>query len=199
VQQAAGTLINCLIHNDDLFNAERFAQQTYENLRDRKNGMDQEGEEVAMGSYNLANVIQLQGGDLLKAEELAREALLIRGKLNSGNEGASCHLLARIFQLQGKFEDETQGLFERSLAICIRHEGPDGSNTATVSISTGKYYHELARRQPTVETKRNHFLISKSYVEKGFRIRTKIYGPTHPNTIKAASVLSTLTRELSRL
>jgi ATP/maltotriose-dependent transcriptional regulator MalT len=50
VQQAAGMLIACLIHNGDLCNAERFAQQTYENLRDRKNGMDQEGEEVAMGS-----------------------------------------------------------------------------------------------------------------------------------------------------
>jgi hypothetical protein len=57
VQQAAEMLINCLIQEGDLFNAERFAQQTYENLRDRKNGMDQEGEEVALGSCNLANVI----------------------------------------------------------------------------------------------------------------------------------------------
>jgi hypothetical protein len=44
-------LIECLIHKGDLVNAERFAQQTYENLRDRKNGIDQEGEEVAKGSY----------------------------------------------------------------------------------------------------------------------------------------------------
>jgi hypothetical protein len=79
--------------------------------------MDQEGEEVAKGSYNLANVIHHQDGDLVKAEKLAREALLIRRKLNSSNEGASCHHLARILQSQGKYEDETKRLFERSFAI----------------------------------------------------------------------------------
>eukprot|EP00596_Hydrurales_sp_CCMP1899_P008774 CAMPEP_0119037738 /NCGR_PEP_ID=MMETSP1177-20130426/6223_1 /TAXON_ID=2985 /ORGANISM="Ochromonas sp, Strain CCMP1899" /LENGTH=347 /DNA_ID=CAMNT_0006999371 /DNA_START=296 /DNA_END=1340 /DNA_ORIENTATION=- len=76
VQEAAGSLINCLIHNGDLINAGRFAQQTYENLKDRKNGMDQEGEEVANGSYNLADVIYRQEGDLLKAEELAGKLYL---------------------------------------------------------------------------------------------------------------------------
>jgi G3E family GTPase len=78
VQEAAGILINCLVQKGELFNAERFAQQTYENLRDRKNGINQEGVKVAMGSYTLANVIYLQKGDLLKAEKLAREALRIR-------------------------------------------------------------------------------------------------------------------------
>jgi tetratricopeptide (TPR) repeat protein len=197
VQQAAGMLIACLIHNGDLFNAERFAQQTYENLKDRKNGMDQEGEEVANGSYNLANVIYLQNGDLLKAEKLARKASLIRKQCNSSNEGASCHLLAQILKSQGKFEDETQGLFEHSLAICIRNEGPNGVNTATMSISTGLFYFKLARRQPTVDIKRKHFLTSISHIEEGFRIRTKIYGPTHPNTVHAASVLSDVISALS--
>jgi tetratricopeptide (TPR) repeat protein len=40
VQEAAGILINSLIKQGDLFNAERFAEQTYANLRDVKNGMD---------------------------------------------------------------------------------------------------------------------------------------------------------------
>jgi hypothetical protein len=83
VQQAAGILIECLIHNSDLSNAERFAQQTYENLRDRKNGINQEGEEVAIDLYNLADVIHRQGGDLLKGEELARNALNIRKQFDS--------------------------------------------------------------------------------------------------------------------
>jgi tetratricopeptide (TPR) repeat protein len=200
VQQAAGMLIECLIHNGDLVDAGRFAQQTYENLRDRKNGMNQEGEEVANGSYNLADVIYRQKGDLLKAEELAREALLIREKLNIDNESANCcHLLARILQSQGKFEDETQGLFEHSLAIYIRNEGPDGVNTAMASISTGLYHYQLAKIQPTVDTKRKYLLISKLYIEEALRIRTKIYGPTHPNTIEAVSILSDVISALSRL
>jgi hypothetical protein len=60
VQQAAGMLISSLIFQGDLFNAERYAEQTYQNLRDIKNGMDQESEEVAEGAYNLADVILRQ-------------------------------------------------------------------------------------------------------------------------------------------
>jgi hypothetical protein len=53
VQVAAGWLIYCLILYGDLSNAERFAEQTYANLRDIKNGMDQESEQVARGANNL--------------------------------------------------------------------------------------------------------------------------------------------------
>jgi hypothetical protein len=202
VQHAAGMLIQCLIHNDDLFNAERFAQQTYENLRDRKNGMDQEGEEVAMGSHNLADVIHRQDGDLLKAEKLAREALRIRSLIHSSDDdriGVSCNLLAHILKSQGKLEDETKRLFERSLAIYIRSEGPGGVNTAMATANVGLYYYQLAEGQPTVDIKRKYFLISKSYIEEGFRIQTKILGPTHPNTVDAAYFLSSLVNELSGL
>jgi hypothetical protein len=48
VQEAAGYLINSLILIVDLSNAERFAEQTYANHRDIKNGMDQEGKQVAL-------------------------------------------------------------------------------------------------------------------------------------------------------
>jgi tetratricopeptide (TPR) repeat protein len=202
VQEAAGMLIHCLIYNGDLFNGERFAQQTYENRRDRKNGMDQEGEEVANGSYNLADVIYRQEGDLLKAEKLAREALRIRSLIHNSDDhriGANCDLLARMLQIQGKFEDETKKLFERSLAIFNRREGPHGSNTAISNINSGSYYYELARRQPTINTKRKYFLVSKPHIEEGFRIQTKLFGPTHPNTVHTASLLSSLMDELSRL
>jgi tetratricopeptide (TPR) repeat protein len=202
VQQAAGMLINSLIQEGDLFNAERFAQQTYENLKDRKNGMDQEGEEVAMGSYNLADVIYRQEGDLLKAEKLAREALRISSLIHNSDDhkiGVSCDLLARILKHQGKFEDETKELFERSLAIFIRREGPDGANTAISNINIGCYYYELARRQLIIDTQRKYFLVSKSHMDEAFRISTKIYGPTHPNTVQAASTLSDIISALSRL
>jgi hypothetical protein len=72
VQEAAGLLINILISKGDLLDAERYTQVTYGNIRDKKNGTDQESEAVAMEAYNLANVIYRQSGDLIKAEELAR-------------------------------------------------------------------------------------------------------------------------------
>jgi hypothetical protein len=46
VQQAAGILINILIAKGDLYDAERYAEVTYGNLRDKKNGMDQEGKDI---------------------------------------------------------------------------------------------------------------------------------------------------------
>jgi hypothetical protein len=40
VQEAASNLIENLICADNLYDAERFAQVTYSNLKDHKNGMD---------------------------------------------------------------------------------------------------------------------------------------------------------------
>jgi hypothetical protein len=103
VQEAAGSLIECLIYKGDFFNAQRYAEQTYENLRDSKNGMNQEGEGVARGAHNLADVIfqNVNSADLIKAEGLAREALGIRDKFHCPyhfNVGRSCTLLAIILQ-----------------------------------------------------------------------------------------------------
>jgi hypothetical protein len=77
-QEAASILIQLLIKKGDFYNAERFAVITYGNLRDKKNGIDQDSEMVAAGAFNLAGVIYQQQGNLVKAEELAREALRIR-------------------------------------------------------------------------------------------------------------------------
>jgi hypothetical protein len=41
VQEAVGILIHILISKADLFDAERYAQVTYGNLRDKENGMNQ--------------------------------------------------------------------------------------------------------------------------------------------------------------
>jgi flagellar hook assembly protein FlgD len=112
VQEAAGVLIHILIEKGDLFDAERYAQVTYGNLRDKKNGIDQESEEVATGAYNLADAIYRLNGDLIKAEEVARESLRIRSliyDIKDPSVGSSCILLASILETQGKLGDETRG------------------------------------------------------------------------------------------
>jgi tetratricopeptide (TPR) repeat protein len=94
------------------------------NLRDKKHGIDQECEAVSVGAYDLGNVIYQQMGDLPKAEKLIREALRIKMLIfgsNHHNIGPCCNLLANILLEQLKFGDETRILFERALAISIRH------------------------------------------------------------------------------
>jgi hypothetical protein len=137
-------LIYILIKKGDLFDAERYAQVTNGNLRDKKNGINQESGAVAMGAYNLANVIFQQKGDLIKSEMLARESLRIESLINNSNHqsvGRACNLLAAILRAQGKYGDETRGLYERFLAISIRNNGPDGHNTAVGSYSLGIFHY----------------------------------------------------------
>jgi tetratricopeptide (TPR) repeat protein len=192
VQEVAGWLIDCLSKQGDFSNAERFAEQTYSNLRDIKNGMDQEGEQIAQGACNLANVIFRQDdGDLIKAEGLARESLRIRTRLHcSHSVGSSCILLARLLKKQGEFGDETKELFERSLAIFIRTEGPDGINTAVVNIHIGEFHYHFAMIQSTISKKRMQLQLAKSYSKEAIRIESKIHNPTHPNRVGAISLLS---------
>jgi hypothetical protein len=164
--------------------------------------MDQEGEQVAEGAQNLADVILRQDdGDLIKAEGLAREAIRIRDNLHTANNrGGGTHylLLTRILQKQGKVGDETKELYERSLAISIRNEGPYGVITATGNIPISRFhYYRLAMTPCTISTKRTQLLLAKSYLEEGIRIATKIHDPTHPNRVSAASLFSDILNELS--
>jgi hypothetical protein len=194
-------LIVSLINNGDLFNAERFAQQTYANLRDRKNKIDQEGEEVANGAHNLADVIHRQNRDLIKAEELARHAIRIRSQVFFSNHpfvGSSWGLLARILPAQKKFGDDTKELFECNLPISIRQQGPDGPYTAVTNSNFGQFYVKLPSVQSEVDKKQRHLLLAQSYFEEAVRIELKIYGPTHPSTIDATSRLSASNELLSR-
>jgi hypothetical protein len=200
VQQAAGILISSLIRQGDLFNAERFAEQTYANLTDIKNGMDQEGEEVATGAHNLADVILRQDDDLIKAEKLARESLRIRTRLfcsNNGRIGTSCMLLAQILRNQGKIGDELKELLERSLAIYVLNEELDGPDTAGGNIAIGQFHYKLAMIQSTMSMKRTQLLLAKSYAEEGVRIERKIHKPTNRNSVIATVLLSDILRELS--
>jgi hypothetical protein len=161
--------------------------------------MDQEGEDVAMGAYNLANVILRQDdGDLIKGEKLTRESLRIRTQLNNSNyHMMSCMLLGKILMNQGKYGDETKELFEHSLAIDVVNEGLDGPNSALANTDIGRFHYNLAIIQSVISIKRTQLLLAKSYAEEAVRIITKTNNPTHPNCILAASLLSDILRELS--
>jgi hypothetical protein len=202
VQQAAGILIRTLIWKGDLFDAERYAQVTYGNLRDKKNGMDQEGDEMATGAFNLASVILHQNGDLIRAEVLARESLRIRSLINDDNDqrvGGDCNLLANVLRVQGQLGDETRRLYERYLAISIRGEGPDGRNTATGHNSLGSFSLQIAREVTTVSLKQTQLLLAKSHYEETLRISSKIYGHTHSETDRVISQLSVISIELAKI
>jgi tetratricopeptide (TPR) repeat protein len=200
VQEAAGTLIECLVHKGDLFNAERFAEATLDSLKDPANGLDQESEEVANGYYNLANVINEQEGDSVKAEMLVRESLRIRTRV-FGNDHVkaafSCSLLACILMSQDNLGSETMELLERSLANNTKHFGPDGINTAISNSNLGKFYHQLADTQQNAQKKIEYLRMSKSTFKEAVRIYTKTFGSDNPQTIEASSQLSIISRELS--
>jgi hypothetical protein len=106
-------------------------------------------------------------------------------------------LLARILLSQGKFGDETRGLFESCLAISIRHEGPDGLNTAKGNFNIGGFYYCLTSIQPTADLKGKQLLLAKSHFVEALRIRSKIHGPTHPSTVDVSSWLTTVLSKLT--
>jgi hypothetical protein len=200
VQEAAASLIECLIHTGDLFNAERFAQATLDSLKDPGNGLDQESEEVADGYYNLANVINQQKVDFVKAEMLVRESLRIITRICSLDDaiiGACVGLLASILESQGKLDNETKDLYERSLVIDIKQSGPDGKNTAVGNHNIGLFYHKLAEQERSAETRIEHLHLSLSHFKEALRIYTKIFGPDHLMTIQALSNESIISRKLS--
>jgi hypothetical protein len=200
VQEAAGLLIKMLIRKGDLFNAERFAEVTYSNLRDSKNGMDQNSEVMALGSYNLANIIFQQDGDFMKAENLARDAVRIRTLIDSKDHNVriSCNLLGNLLCKQNKLGDETREFYARALAIFKRSEGPDGINSVTGNESFGSYYVQLAMYgpQPTLASKRKYMLLSKSHLEEGHRIFLKLLGPYHEDTKHVQTLLAMVARAL---
>jgi hypothetical protein len=132
--------------------------------------MDQEGEIVAEGAHNWADVIfRQQDGDLIKAEGLARESIRIKDQLYGAHgsrvSGSFLHL-ARILLKQGKLGDETKELFEHSLANFSRDEGPDGGNTASANIKIGQFYYEIAMISSTGHAKRAQLLLAKSYFDE---------------------------------
>jgi hypothetical protein len=189
VQEAAGILIEILIRKGNLFDAERYAQVIYGNFRDKKNGIDQESEVVAMGAYNLALFIYKQKGNMIKAGGLARKSLRIRTLRYNSNHvkvGKCCDRLAGILAIQGKLGDEARVLHEHHLAISIRNHGPDGNNNANANYNLYLFYYRLALKGNTIDSRRTQLLLAKPHFVKVLRI----FGPNHPNTVGVSSQLS---------
>jgi hypothetical protein len=200
MQEAAGIMIKCLINTDDLVRAEVFALQTYANLKDPKNGANQDSEEMVKATNNLATIILKQKGDLTKAEEFARESLRINTIVfgtESNPIGVSKTLLGEILMSQNKLNDETKGLFEYSLAIAIKSDGPDSQNTGIGNVHVGIFYMQLACSQCSVDLKYNQLLLAKSHFLDACRIYTKIHGPNYQNIVEIKSVLHFIFNELS--
>jgi hypothetical protein len=81
--------------------------------------------------------------------------------------------LANSLRTQGKFVEESRGIYERFLAISIRNEGPDGSNAAIGNKNLGLFYYHLAREQATVDLKQTQLLLAKSHLKEALRICLK--------------------------
>jgi tetratricopeptide (TPR) repeat protein len=201
VQEAAGKLIQCLTFKGDLDKAELFAQMTLDSLKDRANKVDQEGEEVAEGYFNVGRVLSFQpNGDLVKAEMLARESLRIRARLCGSNHfrvGSSIGLLASILRQQGSVGDEVRELYEHSLAIKVKTDGSDGGTAAVGNLNLGHFHYQVSQTNLSAGKRKEHLSVSKSYFKEGLRIYIKIFGLDHPDTIEAASCLSMISLELS--
>jgi tetratricopeptide (TPR) repeat protein len=200
VQEAAGILIANLSHQGDIYNAERYADITLSNLEDPLNKINQESEEVAFGAYNLSDVLWKQGTDLVKAEKLSRQSLRIREKLEGDlgrNVGMNCNLLANILRKQGNHGDEVKDLLNRSLAIDIRNDGPDGVNTAVGHYNLAGFHVDLATHVPcTVIVRRNELTIAKASYEEALRIQSKVFGPSHPTTKRYIDKIADVVRTI---
>lgn len=206
VQEAAGTLIRLLSRKGGLSNyydAERFAEAVLSSLKDPKNGVNQESEEVAQGYYDLGNVIYLQGRDHLKAEALIRESLRIRSLLFDNehqNVGLCVGILASILRAQGNLGNETKEFMERSLAIDRKHFGPDGVNTAISTARIAAFYHQLAETTPQSPDSKKYILrLSETSCKEALRINMKTRGPNHSGTKKVLSLLSIVSFKLMEL
>jgi hypothetical protein len=207
VQQAASYVIEECIHTKNFYDARRYAEVTLDNLKDPRNGLNQDSLAVADGYHDFANVIMQAflidplEGDLAKAELLERETLRIRG-LDSNKMCKPHHstsLIGQILRTQGNLGDETRGFYELALANYIKEEGMDSGNVAVAYENLGNFYEDLSITQLTSEIKKESLSFAKSYYEESMRIDTKIYGTDHAFIIEIEGKISKITCELSDL
>lgn len=101
---------------------------------------------------------------------LAREALRISVKVFGTDEqimGATYDLLAKILQERGKFRDETREIFKRALAVSLRNQGRNVSNTEVGNKKIGSFYVGLAGIQLTIVSKKGAVKSSKFSLRGG--------------------------------
>lgn len=170
-----------------------------DSLKDPSSGLNNGSEAVAQGYFNLANALNKQEKDLVKAERLIRESLRMRKKLYANDHqyvGTSCALLATIMKTQGKLNLEMRDLMEHSIAIEIKHHGADNHNVGTAYYNLGSFYFQFADAQQTPKVRKELLQLSIVKYKEVFRIYTMIFGPDHFETLEVLSMLSILERFL---
>ena len=88
-------------------------------------------------------------------------------------------------------------MYEHALAIRVKNEGPDGGNTAVGNSNLGHFHNQVSQSNLSASKRKEHLSLSKSYFKEALRIKTKVFGPYHPDTIGAASDLSMISLDLS--
>jgi hypothetical protein len=159
--------------------------------------MDQDGVELAVAAFNLSTVIFRQGGNIVKAEELARESIRIRILIDNKDLQTSLELLASILVAQRNFGDETKGLYERSLALVIKNEGLDSLNAAHINHSIASFYIKFTTTQTTISAKMHSLLLIESHLKEALRVYSKIHGSAHESTVDTQVLLTTVLRQIS--
>mmetsp|Transcript_25916 Transcript_25916/g.24753 ORF Transcript_25916/g.24753 Transcript_25916/m.24753 type:complete len:349 (+) Transcript_25916:481-1527(+) len=202
VQKAASKMIECLIHKGDLDKAQLFAEVMLGTLKDPANEVNQQSEELANGYYDLANVLCMLKGDLVKAEMLVRESLHIRSGLFDKDHptiAISSDLLARILQKQGKVDCAAENLLLDALASDIEHYGRDGEKTGAGNFNLGNFYFHAAKTQQTSVARKDQLLLSESSYTEALRIYRKTLGPCNPRAIQTEKTLADIIRLLSQI
>lgn len=153
--------------------------------------------ELAVAAFNLSTVILRQGGNIVKAEELARESIRIRVLKDDKDLPTSLDLLASILVAQGNFGDETRGLHERSLASFIKNEGLESLNAAHMNHRIAAFYIQFTQRQLEISAKMHSLLLIKSHLTEALRVYSKIHGSTHQAAVDTQVLLTTVLRQIS--
>jgi hypothetical protein len=61
----------------------------------------------------------------------------------------------------------------------------------------GNFFNLRAEESQTAEANKIHLQLAESKYKESLRIKTVIFGPDHPKTIRASSTLSIISRKLS--
>lgn len=96
--------------------------------------------------------------------------------------------------------DETKELYDRSLAIIITQQGPEGEALSSAYITISLYHYELSKIQLTVDGRREQLLLAKNYIADALWISSKIYTDVrHPKNIRIIGLFTKVSVELARV
>jgi hypothetical protein len=66
-------------------------------------------------------------------------------------------------------------------------------------MTFARYYYVPSATKLTKQSKRTQLLLAKSHFEEAHRVRSKIYGPTHPHATRVIARLAPILELLNQL